>query len=753
MAFDVDGARKAGYSDAEIADFLGSQRKFDVGQARQAGYSDGEILSHLLKGDAPAKPAAVRAGEAIREVPRQIGLTARYALEGLPAMADVLASPVKAITDTAYGLATGRPGFRSRTMSETGGALADTVGLPTPQGANERVVGDITRTGFGAAGGIGFAGRVADATQGVTQAAARTMAANPGQQLAAAAGAGGAGGSVREAGGGPWEQMVASLVGGVAAGAAVPFGAAKGQQWYDAAVRRFGPPPSPQAVDVQIQLALSRRGIDWSGLSDDVRTALRSEVSDALRTGGQVRPEVLLRLADFKTVGATPTRGTVTLDPVQITREKNLAKTGANSTDIGMQRLSRVENDNNRALIDALNRVGANTTQDAIGGGRTVIGSLEQSLAREKAGVDSLYGAARDSQGRSFPLDGTFMTNRAANLLDDRLVSAALPSDVRNVLNRIARGEMPVTVDVAEQLKTRIGSLQRASNDGTVRTALGLVRQAIDDTPILPLGQQSGPVGAARPVNPGGLPAVAGATNVGDDAVRAFTEARTANRAMMQRIESTPALRAVYEGIEPDKFVQRFITGQSDDASVGSLMRLRDAISGDQQAMAAVRGQIAAHLKSRALNGAADEVGNFSASNFDNALKAIGREKLALFFTPQEVTQLEAAARVARYTQVQPRGSAVNNSNSGALVAAGALDLLERLSSRLPIGRDTVQGYVRGVQQSNALQTSPALVTPPAPPLSLLGAVRTTPAPALTGLLLTAPMSRNDERRGLLTLP
>lgn len=54
MAFDVQAAKKAGYSDTEIANFLGQQSKFDVGAARKSGYSDAEIVGHLTK--APAKP-------------------------------------------------------------------------------------------------------------------------------------------------------------------------------------------------------------------------------------------------------------------------------------------------------------------------------------------------------------------------------------------------------------------------------------------------------------------------------------------------------------------------------------------------------------------------------------------------------------------------------------------------------------------------------------------------------------------------
>jgi hypothetical protein len=54
MGFDIEGARKEGYSDAEIADHLASQRKFDLAGARKEGYTDAEIISHL----AAAKPAA-----------------------------------------------------------------------------------------------------------------------------------------------------------------------------------------------------------------------------------------------------------------------------------------------------------------------------------------------------------------------------------------------------------------------------------------------------------------------------------------------------------------------------------------------------------------------------------------------------------------------------------------------------------------------------------------------------------------------
>lgn len=59
MAFDVEGALKAGYTEADIASYLAEQKGFDLAGARKAGYSDGDIVTHLVGKPAPtAAPAA-----------------------------------------------------------------------------------------------------------------------------------------------------------------------------------------------------------------------------------------------------------------------------------------------------------------------------------------------------------------------------------------------------------------------------------------------------------------------------------------------------------------------------------------------------------------------------------------------------------------------------------------------------------------------------------------------------------------------
>ena len=64
MGFDVEGARKAGYSEPEIVDHLAKQSNFDVAGAKKAGYNDAEILQHLsTTASAPASRGTVGASE------------------------------------------------------------------------------------------------------------------------------------------------------------------------------------------------------------------------------------------------------------------------------------------------------------------------------------------------------------------------------------------------------------------------------------------------------------------------------------------------------------------------------------------------------------------------------------------------------------------------------------------------------------------------------------------------------------------
>lgn len=68
-SFDVEGARKEGYSDSQIAEYLAKQSRFNLQGARREGYSDADIVAHLTGTQAKTvekppeqKPATIAQG-------------------------------------------------------------------------------------------------------------------------------------------------------------------------------------------------------------------------------------------------------------------------------------------------------------------------------------------------------------------------------------------------------------------------------------------------------------------------------------------------------------------------------------------------------------------------------------------------------------------------------------------------------------------------------------------------------------------
>lgn len=752
---------------ADRQELYNALRNADAAGDTAAARRLASYIQSLPAEQAPAKPFGQQLNDSIRDLPRQVGLTARYGIEGVGDTLDFVASPIRAglnavlptkkptVTDLISTQdARARPAIEGR----SGKVLADMLHLPEPATARERVVGDATRMLAGGAVPIATAARAAQGTTGVTRAVSQQLAANPVHQLASAAAAGGAGGYTRETGGNDGSQFAASL----AAGLATPLGIGAAQRVAGPLGRLLRPatptPQQAQEINVTINNALRSSGLTLEQLPAQVAQSIRNDVAAAFRTSDQVSPDAVRRLADYRLTGLTPTAAGLTLDPAVVTRQKNLAKVGINSRDQVAQHLGQTENRNNKLLTEGLNKLGAGAADDAYAGGYRVIGALERRNERANDVIGRLYDRARDSQGRSAALDHVTFTNRAADLLHEANVESFLTPDIRNKLNGFADGSIPLTVEIAEQFKTGIGRLQRNSTDGNVRFALGAVRQALDEAPLLNQRAPAAPTAfRGNQVSvPGGLgPANAPAQNLGQDAIDAFNKARRVNRAWMQTVERTPALQAVRDGVEPDKFVQQFIVGGGKDASFSAVAQLKHSIKANPVAMQSVREQIAAHLKSRALNSAEDEVGRFSQAGYNKALNAIGDRKLRLFFSQQEIDQMKALGRVASYEQFQPVGSAVNNSNTAA--AAGALVdrfLSQSVLSKIPFGQaaigDPLQNITVGIQSGRTLDVPRNLVAPqmlgPRQPAGMLA------SPAL--MMSPAVIATEDEdyrQRGLLS--
>lgn len=648
----------------------------------------------------PAPQASQAVGSVLREIPRQVGLAARYGMEGLGQVADIVTEPIR------YGakLLAGREVFPQSTSQAVTG-VANALGLPSPETADERVIGDASRLVAGAGGMAGGARAAANALTGTSRAVSGKLAASPVKQAIGAAGSGLAGGSVRESGGSAGEQFAASLAAGVASPLAANALAGAATKTAGAVRNAL----TPQAVidaktEQQITLALERSGMDWRTVPDRIKQALRGEIAAALDTGQPLNADAMRRLLVMQRAGVTPTVGQLTQDPGQITREMNLAKSGANSIDPALQRLPALENTNTRALLAGLDSAGAANAPTASQASATAINSLRSNLTSAETSRDALYKAARDSQGRSVVLDGPAAAQVAARRLQEDL-AGKLPPEIDRVLNDLTTGATPLTVDYQQQLVRALGDrIRGAGADGTLRHGLGIVRGALDNADVLPLPK----------VNPGNLPAVAGTVppgqQAGKDAIEAFQRARGAHRALMERIESNPALKAVADGVEPDQFMQKFVVGTG--ATAADVQALRGELS--PQAVQQMRQALVRHLKDKATGGDED-ITRFAGKTYRDELRRLA-DKLPVFFSRNEIQQMNDIGNAAKYMQAQPAGSAVNNSNSGALVLGRGMDVLDRIAGYVPLGgKDVIRGVIAGVQQRQVMTPANALRALPPP--------------------------------------
>jgi hypothetical protein len=202
MAFDLEGARKAGYSDQEIADHLSQTSKFDAAGARQSGYTDAEIIGHLSGAQQPAAPPEqdeqtpipwgdVATGAAVNAIPSVFNLgkgvvsavahpidTASNVLslasggvlnampeKGVEFVNKYLADPEQSNKDMALASALGglykekygsMEGFKNAIATDPAGVLADVATVLTGGGAAATKLGQVSKVG-----GLETAGRLA----------------------------------------------------------------------------------------------------------------------------------------------------------------------------------------------------------------------------------------------------------------------------------------------------------------------------------------------------------------------------------------------------------------------------------------------------------------------------------------------------------------------------------------------------------------------------------------------------------------
>lgn len=636
----------------------------------------------------PQESTVQAIGRNIRDVPRQLGMTAGYIAEPAAALVDLIGTPISAGIEAI----TGEPlKPLSQVVREN---------FPQPQNETERIVGDISKAVVSTALPLKGAQSLKPVTQ-VGKGVQSVVTANPALQGAVGASAGGASGAVRESGGSQGEQIMAGLGAGLLTGMTVPKVTSVAQSATSSIKNTMQP-----NISVKIDNAIKGSGIQFKDLSPAIQAKLSEDVTQALKINPNLSGDALRRLIDYRVTGATPRTAQLTLNPADITRQKNLAKLGVNSSDEVAQRLAMIENENNQILLGKLDELGAVGARDKLTASQSIYDDLTNFTQTNKSNIDNLYGQAKQINGRLAEFDAPKFINTASQKLEKDLATKFLPSDVKSIMNDISSGKIPLNVQVAEQFKTVLATAQRGAQDGNVKRALSIVRESLDDAPLRPNQQ------------------------LGQEALDAFKNARQTTFQFKQLQKNVPALRDIEAGIDPEKFFDKHVI-LSTSKQFNSMMKVLPP-----ESKAQIKNDVLGYIKAQATRNEPNETAKLSATALNKAIDNFGMNKMKAIFSADEIAQLKSIANVAKYESFQPVGSAVNNSNT----AAAALNILDRVAQssflgKIPLGssliREPVQNIMLGNQATKALNPANALtapipqVQPPRPLLPYLGLLNT----------------------------
>ena len=373
----------------------------------------------------------------------------------------------------------------------------------------------------------------------------------------------------------------------------------------------------------------------------NVSPELQQAVVDAARqTGGAVNPEVLNRHieADSLPLKIQLTPGQASQNPGMISAEMNNRGRIA-----GLPEMLNEQNKRLTQNIQAIrDRVGPDVfSANHVEHGDTLIQAYKDKAAVADADINQKYQALRDAAGGDFPVSAPTLLKNATSALNKELLLDHAPKSIMSTLGRLADDDN-MTYQNFESLRTNLARIARSSTDGNERAAAGVIRSAMEELPLKPGAAELKPLADS---------------------------ARSAARAQFQALDADPAYKAaVNESVPPDRFVQRYVIGAPRDQVALMRENLKDNPTATQTMGVAALD----HLRQ---SSGIDPMGNgtFSQAGFNKHLQALS-PKLGSLLDPQTIDQLETLGNVARYTQAQPKGSFVNNSNTlvGALASHAA---------------------------------------------------------------------------------
>lgn len=391
------------------------------------------------------------------------------------------------------------------------------------------------------------------------------------------------------------------------------------------------------------------------------------------KTGGAINPETFARHAeaDSLPVKIQLTPGQASQDPALISTEKNNRGRTPGLPDLLNEQNKRL-GQNIQALRD---EVGPDVfSTDHVQHADTLIQSYKDKGALADTDTSAKYQALKDANGGQFPVDAPKLLDNATSALHKELLFDHAPKAVMSTLGRLADSNN-MTFENYESLRTNLARIQRSlTADGNEKAAAGIIRSSMEDLPLQP--------GAAK--------------------LKPLADiARSAAKAQFDAVKADPAYKAaINDEVPADKFIQKYVIGGTrDNVALMKQNLLHDPVATQTMGVAALD-----HLRGAA---GLDAQGNgiFKQSGFNKAQQSLA-PKLNSLVNPKIAESLEKVGNVARYTQAQPEGSFVNNSNTlvGALAEHGATAAENLINAKTGIGGTLIRKAVQFRGERKAAQ-------------------------------------------------
>lgn len=387
------------------------------------------------------------------------------------------------------------------------------------------------------------------------------------------------------------------------------------------------------------------------GASPELQKAISSIPVD------KVNIPTLMRHIEADSLGIRLTEGQATGDIIKISNEQN--RRGKDPD------LANRFNEQNGQLIEGINNIRQNAAPDVYGtktieNSQAIIDRYKTIDEASNVNIRDAYKKLEEANGGKFPVDGVALANNAEALLGKKLKTEFLPPSIKSQLDRFKSGER-MTFEQFEAMRTNIAAeIRKAerSGDGNAEMALSLVRQTLEDLPL-----EKGAAGALKPI---------------------ADQARSLAKQRFDMLKKDPAYKAaVNDTVAADKYIDKFVINGVNK----NIRTMVDNLGRNSEAHQHMAAGTTNWLKDKA--GIVDEKGNFSQANYNRALKKLDDvNNLQEIYTPAAASQLKTLGNVANYTQFQPRGAFVNNSNT--LVGAMA----ERAKQAIGAGAEGGLNYV-----------------------------------------------------------